>query len=153
MVFSISYCLDLLFALTYTKGPSINYVVSRGEGGQKLPILLSKKTAKRGGGGQKLPILRRHSLWTAPKVKSLYTYVLNNESNVHRWRFTTWSTVQLFRAVRTCVLFMTVTGIWTGFYPISKNSSIYSWFLKPLSVLHSRFTTKKLWVVAYFSPK
>ena len=32
------------------KGPSINYVVSRGEGGggQKLPILLSKKTTKRG---------------------------------------------------------------------------------------------------------
>ena len=29
-------------------GPSINYVVSRGEGGgQKLPILLSKKTTKR----------------------------------------------------------------------------------------------------------
>ena len=48
-------------------GPSINYVVSRGEGGgQKLPILLSKKTTKRGGGGQKLSILRRHSLWTAP---------------------------------------------------------------------------------------
>ena len=35
-------------------------------GGQKLPILLSKKTTKRGGGGQKLPILRRHSLWMAP---------------------------------------------------------------------------------------
>ena len=34
------------------KGLSINYVVSRGEGpgggGQKLPILLSKKTTKRG---------------------------------------------------------------------------------------------------------
>ena len=29
-------------------------------------------------------------------------------------------------------------------------SSIYSWFLKPLSVLHSRFPTKKSWVVAYF---
>ena len=95
----------------------------RGGGGQKLPILHSKNTTKRGGGGQKLSILRRHSLWTAPKVKSLYTYVLNNESNVHRWRFTTWSTVQLFRAVRTCAQFMTVTGIWTGFYPISKNSS------------------------------
>ena len=37
-----------------------------GRGGQKLPILLSKKTTKRGGGGQKSPILRRHSLWTAP---------------------------------------------------------------------------------------
>ena len=35
-------------------------------GGQKLPILLSKKTTKRGGGGQKSPILRRHCLWTAP---------------------------------------------------------------------------------------
>ena len=33
---------------------------------------------------------------------------------------------------------------------ISPNpSSIYSWFLKPLSVLHSRFPTKKSWVVAY----
>ena len=29
-------------------------------------------------------------------------------------------------------------------------SSIYSWFFKPLSVLHSRFPNKKLWVVAYF---
>ena len=29
-------------------------------------------------------------------------------------------------------------------------SSIYSWFLKPLSVLRSRFPTKKSWVVAYF---
>ena len=38
---------------------------SQGGGGQKLPILLSKKTTKRGGGGQKLQILRRHSLWTA----------------------------------------------------------------------------------------
>ena len=37
--------------LSFHKGPSINYVVSRGEGGgQKLPILLSKKTAKRGEG-------------------------------------------------------------------------------------------------------
>ena len=36
-------------------------------GGQKFPILLSKKTTKRGGGGQKLPILRQHSLWTSPK--------------------------------------------------------------------------------------
>ena len=35
-------------------------------GGQKFPILLSKKTTKRGGGGQKFPILRRHSLWTEP---------------------------------------------------------------------------------------
>ena len=35
------------------KGLSINYVVSRGEGpggGQKLPILLSKKTTKGGEG-------------------------------------------------------------------------------------------------------
>ena len=32
----------------------------------------------------------------------------------------------------------------------SKPSSIYSWFLKPLSVLHSRFPTKKSWVLAYF---
>ena len=29
---------------------------------------------------------------------------------------------------------------------------IYSWFLKPLSVLHSQFPTKKSWVVAYFWP-
>ena len=29
-------------------------------------------------------------------------------------------------------------------------SYIYSWFLTPLSVLHSQFPTKKLWVVAYF---
>jgi hypothetical protein len=38
--------------------------------------------------------------------------------------------------------------IWRKFCSIP--SSIYSWFLKPLSVLHSRFPTKKLWVVAYF---
>ena len=31
-------------------------------------------------------------------------------------------------------------------------SSIYSWFLKPLLVLHSRFLTEKLWVVDYFRP-
>ena len=36
------------------KRPSMNYVVSRGEGGQKLPILLSKKTTKRGGGGSEI---------------------------------------------------------------------------------------------------
>ena len=30
-------------------------------------------------------------------------------------------------------------------------SSIYSWFLKPLTLLHSGFLTKKSWVVAYFS--
>ena len=35
-------------------------------GGQKLPILLSKKDDIDGGGGQKSPILRRHSLWTPP---------------------------------------------------------------------------------------
>ena len=29
-------------------------------------------------------------------------------------------------------------------------SSIYSWFLKSLPLLHSRFPTKKSWVVAYF---
>ena len=42
-------------------------MLSQGErgGGQKLPILLSKKTTKRGGGGQKSQILRRHRLWTA----------------------------------------------------------------------------------------
>ena len=56
-----------------SKGPSINYVVSRGEGGgQKLPILLGKKTTKRWGGGQKSPILRQHSLWTAPKSLGAY---------------------------------------------------------------------------------
>ena len=31
-------------------GPSINYVVSVGRGGQKSPILFSKKTTKRGEG-------------------------------------------------------------------------------------------------------
>ena len=39
----------LVFKIISSRGPSINYVVSRGEGGgQKLPILLSKKTTKRG---------------------------------------------------------------------------------------------------------
>mgnify|MGYP007045178060 CR=1 FL=1 len=51
-------------------GPSINYVVSRVEGGgQKLQILHSKKRRLTGGGGQKFLILRRHSLWSTPKVK------------------------------------------------------------------------------------
>ena len=57
-------------------GPFINYFVSVGGrgGGQKLPILLSKKTTKRGGGGgQKLPLLRRHRLWTAPYI---YVYCM-----------------------------------------------------------------------------
>ena len=37
------------------QGPTINYVVSRGEGsGPKLTILLSKKTTKRGGKGSKI---------------------------------------------------------------------------------------------------
>ena len=56
------------------KGLSINYVVSRGGGGQKLPIVLSKNTIKSGEGGQKLPILRRHSLWTAQKHFSKHLY-------------------------------------------------------------------------------
>ena len=47
---------------------------SQGGRGQKLPILLSKKTTKRGGGGQKSPILRRHSLWTAPYCTT-YSFV------------------------------------------------------------------------------
>ena len=38
----------------------------KGGGGQKLPILLGKKTNRRKEGGQKLPILRQHSLWAAP---------------------------------------------------------------------------------------
>ena len=37
-----------------------------GRGGQKFPILLSKKTTKRVGRDQKLPIFRQHSLLTAP---------------------------------------------------------------------------------------
>ena len=41
-------------------------------------------------------------------------------------------------------LFGSVKILW------SNPSSIYSWFLKPLSVLHSRFPTKKSWVAAYF---
>ena len=36
---------------THTKGPSINYVVSRGEGGSKIANLPSKKMTKRRGGG------------------------------------------------------------------------------------------------------
>ena len=47
-----------------------------GRGGQKLPILPSKKTTKRGGGGQKSPILRRHSLWTAPNTKSIMEHIV-----------------------------------------------------------------------------
>ena len=53
------------------KGQSINYFVSRGEGGQKLLILHGKKTTKRWGGCKKLLILRRHSSWTAPKWSNL----------------------------------------------------------------------------------
>ena len=50
-------------------GPFINYVILVGLGSPKDDLLqrpyLIKKTT-RGEGGQKLPILRRHSLWTAP---------------------------------------------------------------------------------------
>ena len=47
-----------------------------GEGGKpkddlvNRPYLIEKMT-RGGGGGQKWPILRRHSLWTAPKRKTL----------------------------------------------------------------------------------
>ena len=50
----------------------------------------------------------------------------------------TWFNIQLWNQMS--------SKIFDGRYP----SSIYSWFLKPLSVLHSRFPTKKSWVVAYF---
>ena len=53
----------------------------RGGRGQKLPILLSKKTTMRGGGGQKLLILRRHSLWTAPLVSLPSAVPSQNTSN------------------------------------------------------------------------
>ena len=36
------------------------------------PYLIEKTT--RGGGGQKSPILRRHSLWTAPKLGSFQKF-------------------------------------------------------------------------------
>ena len=58
----------------YAQGPSINYVVSVGGGGQKLPILHSKMTTKSGGGGQKSPILRRHTSWTAPYTVNDYRH-------------------------------------------------------------------------------
>ena len=35
---------------------------SQGGGGQKVPLLLCKKTTKMEGGGQKSPILRRYTL-------------------------------------------------------------------------------------------
>ena len=43
---------------------------SQGGGGQKLPILLCKKTIKRGEVGQKSPILRRQFM-DGPKGKTL----------------------------------------------------------------------------------
>ena len=42
----------------HDKGSSINYVVSGGEGGSKIPDLLSKKTTKRGGRGSKIADFR-----------------------------------------------------------------------------------------------
>ena len=44
-----------------------------GEGGKPKDDLVNRpylieKTTRGGGGGQKSPILRRHSLWTAPKL-------------------------------------------------------------------------------------
>ena len=57
-------CQEQLFCDNYfSKGPSINYVVS--VGGRALLRIKDDK----GGRGQKFPILRRHSLWTAPKLK------------------------------------------------------------------------------------
>ena len=58
------------------KGPSINYVVSVGEGGSLNDDLLLNKKDDKGGGGQKSPILRRHSLWTAPKYVDIALHVL-----------------------------------------------------------------------------
>ena len=46
-----------------------------------------------------------------------------------------------------CTAFFTYTAI--AYNP----SSIYSWFLKPLSVLNSQFPTKKSWVLSYFWQK
>ena len=40
---------------------------SQGEGVKNFRFYIVKRQL-RGGGGQKLPILRRHSLWTAPKI-------------------------------------------------------------------------------------
>ena len=74
--------LSLNFALlnrfTHRLGAVYKLCRLKGGGrGQKLPILLSKKTTKRvggGGAGQKLQILRRHSLWTAPYTKIILTF-------------------------------------------------------------------------------
>ena len=49
----------------HDKGPSINYGNSRGRGGQKLPILLIKKTTKRGEGVKNCDIVYGRPLsWT-----------------------------------------------------------------------------------------
>ena len=78
MLFFSYHSLKCVKSKENVKEPSINYVVSRGEGGgQKLPLLLSEKTTKRRGGGQKLLILRRHGLWTAPSW--LYMYMKANQ--------------------------------------------------------------------------
>ena len=67
--------------LQNSKGPSINNVVLGG-GGQKFPILLSKKTTKRGGLGQNFLILRGHSLWTTPN-----TVAFIHKSSTRKSRF------------------------------------------------------------------
>ena len=56
------------------KGPSINDVSSEREvgGGQKPPILLSKKPTKGEGGGHKIKKMGRLRLWMAPKWKLHY---------------------------------------------------------------------------------
>ena len=57
-------CQEQLFCDNYfSKGPSINYVVSVGGEGA------TQDKRRQGGRGQKFPILRRHRLLTAPKLK------------------------------------------------------------------------------------
>ena len=64
----------VLKMVIFAKGPSINDVYSEGEGGgQKSPILLSKKTTK-GEGGHKIGKMGRRRLWMAPKTKKEKRY-------------------------------------------------------------------------------
>ena len=52
---------------------------------------------------------------------------------------------------RACLSFCVALAL--ALHTVVDPSSIYSWFLKPLYVLHSQLPTKKSWVVAYFWQK
>ena len=86
------------------------------------------------------------------EINQLLSALVNWNIGIFWWKFTWRNPIrnhnQGFKSTP-----LPLVPIWYNDYSGCYNpSSIYSWFLKPLSVLHSRFPTKTSWVVAYFKP-